>query len=179
LSLSQANRLKEALRRADIDRKGCCTMPLYEHVFLARQDISAQQVESMTEGFQNIIAGAGGSIGKSEYWGLKSLTYKIKKNRKAHFTLFNIDAPHEAVAEMERQMRISSDVIRFLTIRVDEHDTDPSPMMKRGDRDDRRGGRRDRGRPPRQAEAADDKAKSESRSETSEEKKTSGEGDDK
>lgn len=165
-------------------------MPLYEHVFLARQDISAQQVESMAEGFQNIITGAGGSIGKSEYWGLKSLTYKIKKNRKAHFTLFNIDAPHEAVAEMERQMRISSDVIRFLTIRVGEHDNDPSPMMKRGDRDDRRGGRRDRdrgprdrdgdrGRTPRQAQAADGKGKSESDSKAAADKETSGEGEEK
>ena len=118
-------------------------MPLYEHVFLSRQDISAQQVESLTETFQAVITDAGGTIGKSEYWGLKSLAYKIKKNRKAHFTLFNIEAPHEAVAEMERQMRISSDVIRILTIRVAEHDNDPSPIMKRGDRDDRRGGRRD------------------------------------
>lgn len=122
-------------------------MPLYEHIYLARQDISAQQVESMTEGFQAVIKDGGGTIGKTEYWGLKGLAFKIKKNRKAHFSLINIDAPHEAVAEMERQMRLSSDVIRYLTIRVDEHDDDPSPMMKRGgDRDDRRGGRRDRDR---------------------------------
>ncbi len=121
-------------------------MPLYEHIQLARQDISAQQVESMVDGFQTIIKDGGGSIGKSEYWGLKNLAYKIKKNRKAHFSLFNIDAPHDAVAEMERQMRLSTDVIRFMTIRVDEHDTNPSPILKRGDRDDRRGGRRDRDR---------------------------------
>jgi small subunit ribosomal protein S6 len=163
-------------------------MPLYEHVLLARQDISAQQVESLVEGFQGVITDAGGTIGKSEYWGLKSLAYKIKKNRKAHFTLFNIDAPHEAVAEMERQMRISSDVIRFMTIRVREHDNDPSPMMKRGDRDDRRGGRRDRdrgprdrdgdrGRPPRQAGAADDKGKPESGDKDASEKTPSGEGE--
>lgn len=120
-------------------------MPLYEHVLLARQDISAQQVESMIETFQAIITDGGGTIGKSEYWGLKGLAYKIKKNRKAHFALFNIEAPHDAVAEMERQMRLSTDVIRFLTLRVAEHDNDPSPIMKRGDRDDRRGGRRDRG----------------------------------
>ncbi|MGI9383419.1 MAG: 30S ribosomal protein S6 [Methyloligellaceae bacterium] len=119
-------------------------MPLYEHVFLARQDISSQQVESMVESFQAIITENGGSIAKSEYWGLKSLAYKIKKNRKAHYGLMNIDASHEAVAEMERQMRISSDIIRFMTLRVDEHDTEPSPIMRRGDRDDRRGGRRDR-----------------------------------
>ena len=119
-------------------------MPLYEHVFLARQDNSAQQVESMTESYQTIISDGGGTVGKTEYWGLKNLAYKIKKNRKAHFTLLNIDAPHEAIAEMERQMRLSSDVIRFMTIRVKVHDTDPSMMMRRGDRDDRRGGRRDR-----------------------------------
>ena len=122
-------------------------MPLYEHVLLARQDISAQQVESMIEKFQAVITDGGGTIGKSEYWGLKGLAYKIKKNRKAHFALFNIDAPHDAVAEMERQMRLSTDVIRFMTLKVAEHDNDPSPIMKRGDRDDRRGGRRDH-RPP-------------------------------
>ena len=119
-------------------------MPLYEHVFLARQDISAQQVEAMLDSYKAIISEGGGTVGKTEYWGLKSLAYKIKKNRKAHYTLLNIDAPHEAAAEMERQMRLSSDVVRFMTIRVKEHDTDPSAMMKRGDRDDRRGGRRDR-----------------------------------
>ena len=124
-------------------------MPLYEHVFLARQDISSQQVDSLTEGFQAIIKENGGSIEKSEYWGLKSLAYKIKKNRKAHIALMNIDAPHAAVAEMERQMRISSDVIRFMTIRVGAHDPEPSPIMRRGDRDDRRGGRRDRDGGPR------------------------------
>ncbi len=124
-------------------------MPLYEHVFLARQDISAQQVDSMMESYKTIISDGGGTTGKTEYWGLKNLAYKIKKNRKAHFSFMNIDAPHAAVAEMERQMRLSSDVIRFMTIRVKEHDTDPSPMMKRGDRDDRRGGRRDRDRRPR------------------------------
>lgn len=125
-------------------------MPLYEHVFLARQDISAQQVESMMEEFQKLIGDGGGKVGKTEYWGLKSLTYKIKKNRKAHYALMNIDAPPSAIAEMERQMRLSTDIIRFMTLRVDEHETEPSAMMKRGgDRDDRRGGRRDRDRGPR------------------------------
>lgn len=116
-------------------------MPLYEHVFLARQDISAQQVESLTDTFKAIITDNGGSIGKTEYWGLRSLAYRIKKKRKAHYSLINIDAPHAAVAEMERQMRIESDIIRFLTLRVDEHETDPSAMMKRHERDDRRGHR--------------------------------------
>lgn len=122
-------------------------MPLYEHVFLARQDISAQQVESLLQGFRSVLEERGGSVGKSEYWGLKSLTYRIKKNRKAHFALMNIDAPHEAVSELERQMRLSTDIIRFLTVRVDEHDAGPSPMMRRADRDERdgRGDRGDRG----------------------------------
>ncbi|MCH8239678.1 MAG: 30S ribosomal protein S6 [Proteobacteria bacterium] len=116
-------------------------MPLYEHIFLGRQDITAQQFEALIETYQAIIKDNGGSIEKMENWGPKVLTYKIKKNRKAYFALLNIDAPHEAVAEMERQMGISTEVIRFLTLRVEEHETGPSAMMKRGDRDDRRGGR--------------------------------------
>ncbi len=124
-------------------------MPLYEHILLGRQDISAQQFEGLVETYQAIIKDNGGSIEKTENWGIKNLAYKIKKNRKAHFALMNIDAPHEAVAEMERQMGISTDVIRFLTLRMDELDAGPSAMMKRGDRDDRRGGRGDRDRGPR------------------------------
>ena len=122
------------------------SMPLYEHVFLARQDISAQQVEALLQSFREILEGRGGSVGKTEYWGLRSLTYRIKKNRKAHYTLMNIDAPHEAVAELERQMNLSTDVIRYLTVRVDEHDAAPSAMMRRSDRDEREGGRGDRDR---------------------------------
>lgn len=124
-------------------------MPLYEHVFLARQDISAQQVEALMQSFRSILEEGGGSVGKTEYWGLKSLAYRIKKNRKAHYALMNIDAPHEAVAELERQLRLSTDVIRFLTLKVDEHDSAPSAMMRRADRDEREGrgdrGDRDRG----------------------------------
>ena len=122
-------------------------MPLYEHVFLARQDISPQQVESLVQGFRQILEEKGGSVGKTEYWGLKSLSYRIKKNRKAHYTLININAPHEAVNELERQERLSTDVIRFLTVRVDEHEDAPSAMMRRSDRDERdgRGDRGDRG----------------------------------
>jgi small subunit ribosomal protein S6 len=122
-------------------------MPLYENVFLARQDISAQQVEGLVQDFRTIIEGRGGTIGKNEYWGLKGLTFRIKKNRKAHFSLMNIDAPPDAVAELERQMRLSTDIIRFLTVRVDEHEQGPSPMMRRADRDERegRGDRGDRG----------------------------------
>ena len=119
-------------------------MPLYEHVLLGRQDISPQQFEGLVESYQTIIKENGGSVDKTELWGLKNLAYKIKKNRKAHFALMNINSPHEAVAEMERQMGLSTDVIRFLTLRVDEMEEGPSAMMKRGDRDDRRGGRRDR-----------------------------------
>ena len=122
-------------------------MPLYEHVFLARQDISPQQVEALVQGFRTLIEEQGGKVGKTEYWGLKSLAYKIKKNRKAHYELMNIDAPPSAIAELERQMRLSTDIIRFLTVRVDEHETGPSPMMRRSDRDERdgRGERGDRG----------------------------------
>jgi small subunit ribosomal protein S6 len=124
-------------------------MPLYEHVFLARQDISAQQVEALLQDFRTLLEERGGQVAKTEYWGLRSLSYRIKKNRKAHYALMNIDAPHEAVTEFERQMRLSTDIIRFLTVRVDEHDAAPSAMMRRGDRDDRDGrgdrGDRDRG----------------------------------
>ena len=122
-------------------------MPLYEHVFLARQDISPQQVEGLVQGFRTLLEEQGGKIGKTEYWGLRSLAYRIKKNRKAHYELLNIDAPPAAVTELERQMRLSTDIIRFLTVRVDEHEAGPSPMMRRSDRDERdgRGERGDRG----------------------------------
>jgi small subunit ribosomal protein S6 len=122
-------------------------MALYEHVFLARQDVSAQQVDGLIQTYRQILEENGGTLGKTEYWGLKGLTYRIKKNRKAHFALMNIDAPHEAVAEMERQMSLSTDVIRYLTVKVDEHDAGPSAMMRRAERDERgdRGDRFDRG----------------------------------
>lgn len=123
-------------------------MALYEHIFIARQDVSQQQVEALTEQFSTIITENGGQIAKTEYWGLRNLTFKVRKNRKAHYTLMNIDAPHAAVAEMERQMGISDDILRFLTVRVEELETEPSAMMQnRGDRGDRRGGDRfgDRG----------------------------------
>lgn len=117
-------------------------MPLYEHVYLARQDISTQQVEALTKEYTQIIQDGGGKVAKSEYWGLKTLNHKIKKNRKAHYTLLNVDAPPAAIAEVERRMGISTDVIRFLTIKVDEHETEPSAQMRKSDRDDRgdRGG---------------------------------------
>jgi small subunit ribosomal protein S6 len=121
-------------------------MALYEHVYLTRQDVSAQQVETLSEQFKAIIEQHGGKIEKTEYWGVKSLAYRINKNRKAHFTLFNLDASAGAVAEMERQMRINEDVLRFLTVRVDELEQGPSAMMRKRDDDDReRGERGDRG----------------------------------
>lgn len=121
-------------------------MPLYEHVFLARQDVTSQQVEQMIDQYKGVIAEHGGTVGKTEYWGVKSLAYRINKNRKAHFTLLNIEAPSAAVVEMERQMKINEDVLRFMTIRVDEHETEPSAMMQRRDRDGDREGAREGGR---------------------------------
>ena len=116
-------------------------MALYEHIFLARQDVSPTQVEELTTAFTDLITQGGGKVTKNEYWGLKSLSYRIKKNRKAHYTLLNIDAPHAAVAEMERQMGINEDILRFMTIRVDELEEGPSAMMQKRDRDDDRGDR--------------------------------------
>src|SRR5690242_4980029 len=110
-------------------------MPLYEHVFLARQDASTQQVEELTTQMTGIVEGLGGKITKTENWGVRSLTYRINKNRKAHFVLLNIDAPSAAIAEIERQERISEDVIRYLSVRVDEHEEGPSAMMRKADRD--------------------------------------------
>ncbi len=116
-------------------------MALYEHIFLARQDVSPQQVEELTAAFTGVITAGGGKVTKNEYWGLKSLSYRIKKNRKAHYTLLNIDSPHTAVAEMERQMGINEDILRFMTIRVDALEEGPSAMMQKRDRDDERGDR--------------------------------------
>ena len=115
-------------------------MALYEHIFLARQDVTAQQVEALTEQIKTKIAALGGAVTKVEPWGLKALAYRIRKNRKAHFTLLNISAPSEAVAELERTLGINEDVIRYLTIRVDEHEAGPSAMLRKredADRDDR------------------------------------------
>jgi small subunit ribosomal protein S6 len=120
-------------------------MPLYEHVYLARQDASTQQVEELTAQLKGVIEGLGGSIAKNEYWGVKSLSYRLRKNRKAHFTLMNVNAPPAAINEIERLERLNEDVLRYLTIRVEEHEEGPSAMMRRAerdrDRDDRRGDR--------------------------------------
>jgi small subunit ribosomal protein S6 len=123
-------------------------MPLYEHVYLARQDASTQQVEELTAQLKGVIEGLGGTISKNEYWGVKSLSYRLRKNRKAHFTLMNVNAPPTAINEIERLERLNEDVLRYLTIRVEEHEEGPSAMMRRAerdrDRDDRRGDRGDR-----------------------------------
>jgi small subunit ribosomal protein S6 len=125
-------------------------MPLYEHVYLARQDLSTQQIDEMTANFKGVIEGLGGKfVAEPEYWGVKTLSYRIRKNRKAHFTLFKLDAPPAALTEVERQERLSEDVLRYLTVRVEEHEEGPSAMMRKADRDrerdERGGGRFDRG----------------------------------
>ncbi|OAN45627.1 30S ribosomal protein S6 [Paramagnetospirillum marisnigri] len=133
-------------------------MSLYECVFIARQDISTPQVEALTAEMTNIITQGGGTVSKTEYWGLRNIAYRVKKNRKGHYVLLNIDAPSSAVKEMERQMSINEDVLRTLTLRVEELEEGPSAMMqsknsrderpRRGDGDDRPR-REDRGDRPR------------------------------
>ena len=134
-------------------------MALYEHVYMARQDVTAPQVEALTETLKALIGSNGGSVSKVEAWGLKSLAFRIKKNRKAYFTLMNIDAPSAAIQELERQLSLNEDVIRYLTLRVDEHEVGPSAMLRKreeSDRDDR-GGRGPRGdRPDRPRRPRDD-----------------------
>ena len=121
-------------------------MPFYEHVYLARQDLSAQQVEELSAQYKGVIEQLGGTVAKTEYWGVKSLTYRIRKNRKAHFTLMNVEAPPAALGEIERQERINEDVLRAMTVRVEELEAGPSAMMRKADRDrdrdERRGERR-------------------------------------
>lgn len=119
-------------------------MALYEHIFMARQDISAQQVEELTAHFKGVLEENGATIGRTESWGLKSLQYRINKNRKAHYVLMDVDGPGAAIHELERQMRIHEDILRYMTVKVDAHEEGPSAMMKRGDRDSR-GPREDRG----------------------------------
>jgi small subunit ribosomal protein S6 len=120
-------------------------MALYEHIFIARQDISAQQVEGLVDMAQAVLEENGGKITKNEYWGLKSLAYRVKKNRKGHYTLLNIEADHAAVAELERRIGLNDDIIRHLTLRVDEHEAEESIQMRNKNRDERRSARRDEG----------------------------------
>jgi len=125
-------------------------MPSYEHVFLTRQDASAQQVEDLTTQFKGVIERMGGKVSKTEQWGVKPLSYRLRKNRKAHFTMFNVEAAPAALNELERQERLNEDILRYLTVRVDELEEGPSAMMRKVDRDrerDERGfGFRDRDR---------------------------------
>ena len=122
-------------------------MPLYEHVFLARQDLAQAQVDALAENASKIIQDNGGKVVKTETWGLRSLAYRIAKNRKAHYVMLDLDAPAPAIAELERQSNINEDVIRFLTLKVDEHEKGPSAMMRRGEKErERRSERGDRDR---------------------------------
>jgi small subunit ribosomal protein S6 len=113
-------------------------MSLYESIFIARQDISGAQVDALADTLTQLVTDNGGEVKKREYWGLRNLAYRMRKNRKGHYVLLNIDAPPAAIAELERTMRINEDVIRYLTIRVDALDEGPSVIMQsRGSRDDR------------------------------------------
>jgi small subunit ribosomal protein S6 len=131
-------------------------MALYEHVFLARQDLAQAQVDALAETATKIIQDNQGRVTKTETWGLRSLAYRIAKNRKAHYVMLEIDAPGTVIAELERQTQINEDVIRYMTVRIDEAEAGPSVMMRKQERDrerrsDREGGR-DGGRPPRREE---------------------------
>ncbi len=122
-------------------------MALYEHVFLARQDLAQAQVDALTETSTKIIESLGGRIVKSETWGLRTLAYRIAKNRKAHYVMLEIDGPPAAITELERQIAINEDIIRYMTVRTETHEEGPSAMMRRNERSERgdRGGRGDRG----------------------------------
>lgn len=112
-------------------------MPLYEHVFLARQDLAQNQVDALAETSTKIIEDNGGKVVKTETWGLRNIAYRVKKNRKAHYVMLDIDAPAPAIAELERQIRINEDVIRYMTVRVDAHEQGPSAMMRKSERGER------------------------------------------
>lgn len=122
-------------------------MALYEHVIIARQDISAQQAEALNDTLKGLIEEGGGSVAKIEYWGLRNLTYRVKKNRKGHYSLLALDAPAAAVKEMERQLSINEDVLRYMTVRVEEIDLELSPILARKERERER--ERDRPAGPR------------------------------
>ena len=120
-------------------------MPLYEHVFLARQDLSQSQVDALAATATEIVESNGGKVTKTETWGLKSLAYKIKRNRKAHFVLLNVEAPAGVIAELERQTQINEDVIRYMSVRVEEHEGGPSVQMRKNDRERSRRREREEG----------------------------------
>ncbi len=134
-------------------------MPYYESIFIARQDIPAAQVETLATQFAEVVKANGGSVAKTEHWGLRTLAYRIRKNKKGHYVLFNLDAPAKAVAEMERQMRLHEDILRYMTVKVEELEAGPSAMMRREEREERsdrpdRGPRGDRGDRPMRAPRA-------------------------
>jgi small subunit ribosomal protein S6 len=134
-------------------------MPLYENVFIARQDISGAQVDQLADAFTQLIAEQGGEVKKREYWGLRNLTYGMNKNRKGHYVLFNIEAPAPAIAELERTMRINEDVLRYLTLRIEKFDEGPSAIMQsRGSREDRPRRDRDRFGEPRESRDGGDRS---------------------
>jgi len=110
-------------------------MPYYEHVVIARQDVSPQQAEALNDTMKTLIEEGGGTVAKIEYWGLRNLTYRIRKNRKGHYSLLALDAPAPAVQEMERQLSLNEDVLRYLTIKVEELDLELSPILARRDRE--------------------------------------------
>ena len=120
-------------------------MPFYESVFIARQDIAANQVEALATTFTEIVTANGGKVTKTEQWGLRNLAYRINKNKKGHYVMFNIDAPPAAIAEMERNMRINEDVLRFMTVAVEELEEAPSAMLRKEERAERSFGERDGG----------------------------------
>lgn len=122
-------------------------MPLYESVFIARQDIPVTQVETLTTTFSDLIRANGGQVTKTEQWGLRNLAYRINKNKKGHYVMFNVDAPAAAINELERVMRINEDVLRFMTVRVEELEAGPSAMLRKDERAERSFGERgaDRG----------------------------------
>lgn len=125
-----------------IEPKGVVSMPFYETVFIARQDIAANQVETLANSFADIIRAKGGKVGKTEQWGLRTLTFRINKNRKGHYVLMNIDATPDAVQEMERNMRLSEDILRYMSIKVEALEEGPSAMLRREERTDRGYGER-------------------------------------
>lgn len=132
------------VRRQRSAWKGKTRMALYEHVFLARQDLAQAQVDGLAETATKIIEDNGGKVVKTETWGLRSLAYRIAKNRKAHYVMLEFDAPGTVVAELERQTQINEDVIRYMTLKVDAHEAGPSAMMRRQDKDRERARRDDR-----------------------------------
>jgi small subunit ribosomal protein S6 len=149
-------------------------MPLYESVFIARQDVSAQQVEGIADAMTSVLEQGGGKVAKREYWGLRKLAYRVKKNRKGHYVQLDIEAPAEALHEMERQIRLHEDILRYMTVRVDALDPEPSVIMankdKREERPRREGRDDNRYGNDRQAAPADEQEAASEAPDASEEK---------